>query len=93
MGARPLPFASTVVLSTDDPFCALPRGQEIAQAWGSEVVTLPAAGHLNGDSGLGDWPAGQALLQALVQRAGRAPRGATASPGLPTAALPGPGVE
>ena len=93
MGARSLPFASTVVLSTDDPFCALPRGQEIARAWGSEVVTLPAAGHLNGDSGLGNWPAGQALLQALVQRSGRAPRGATASPELPTAALPGPGVE
>ena len=66
---RPLPFVSTAVLSDDDPFCSLSRGQQIAQAWGSKVVTLCAAGHINGDSGLGDWPAGLALLQALVSDA------------------------
>ena len=92
MGSRPLPFASTLVLSADDPFCALPRGREIALAWGSEVVTLPAAGHLNGDSGLGDWPAGQALLQALVQRAQLASLGAVARAGMPSATMSGTGV-
>ena len=72
IGNRPLPFASTAVLSDYDPFCSLARGQDIAQAWGSEVVTQSAAGCNFGDSGLGDWPTGLALLQALVQRAGLA---------------------
>ena len=92
IGNRPLPFASTVVLSADDVFCSLARGRDIAQGWGSEVVTLPAAGHINGDSGLGDWPAGQALLQALVQRAGLAPIGASTRPGAPSAAASGTGA-
>ena len=86
---RLLPFASTAVLSADDPFCSLARGQQIAQAWGSQVVTLSAAGHSFGDSGLGNWSAGLALLQALVRRAGLAPKGAAASPRRPAAALPG----
>ena len=92
IGNRPLPFASTAVLSADDAFCSLARGRQIAQGWGSEVVTLTAVGHINGDSGLGDWPAGRSLLQALVQRAGLAPIGASAVPGMPSAAMPGTGV-
>jgi len=92
IGNRPLPFASTTVLSANDPFCSPARGRQIAEAWGSEVVTLPAAGHINGDSGLGDWPAGQALLQALVQRAGGAPTAAASSPGAPSEGTPGTGV-
>jgi predicted alpha/beta hydrolase family esterase len=86
---RLLPFASTAVLSADDPFCSLARGRQIAQGWGSEVECLSAAGHINGDSGLGDWPAGMALLQALVQRAGLARTAATASLVTPAAALRG----
>jgi len=37
----------------------------MAAAWGSQIVTLAAAGHINADSGLGDWPEGLALLDAL----------------------------
>ena len=70
--AQALPFASTVVISADDPYCSAQRGQQMAAAWGSQLHTLAAAGHINGDSGLGDWPAGLALLQALMQRAGAA---------------------
>lgn len=70
MALQPLPFASTVVLSADDPYCSADRGLQIAAAWGGEIETLGPAGHINGDSGLGDWPDGQALLQALAQRAG-----------------------
>lgn len=67
-----LPFAATAVLSTDDPFCDAPRGRQIAAAWGAEIVSLGAWGHLNGDSGLADWPEGLALLRAMMQRAGMA---------------------
>jgi len=33
---------------------------------GTEFVRLPNAGHINVDSGLGDWPLGLALLQSLT---------------------------
>lgn len=69
---RRLPFASTAVLSSDDPFSAADRSLALAADWGSEVVTLAAAGHVNADSGLGDWPEGLALLRGLERRAGLA---------------------
>jgi predicted alpha/beta hydrolase family esterase len=72
LAAQELPFASTTVLSANDPFCALTQGLQIAQGWGSEVVLLGPLGHINGDSGLGDWPEGLALLAALLRRAGLA---------------------
>ena len=86
--AQSLPFASTAVLSADDPFCKLARGLQMAQAWGSEAVTLAAAGHINGASGLGDWPAGRTLLRDLTLRCqlGRGPGEAeTAGPSRSTA--------
>jgi predicted alpha/beta hydrolase family esterase len=61
-----LPFAATLVASSDDPFCALERAGEMAQDWGAALVVAGAAGHLNAESGLGDWPAGRALLNDLL---------------------------
>lgn len=60
-----LPFPSVVVASTDDPYVTLERARTFAASWGSRLVTLGDAGHINGQSGLGDWPAGFALLQEL----------------------------
>lgn len=60
-----LPFASIAVVSTDDPYCSLERVTEMTQAWGSRVVIAGPRGHLNGESGLGDWPEGRELLDAL----------------------------
>jgi predicted alpha/beta hydrolase family esterase len=62
-----LPFSSTLVLSHDDPYCSFERANAMAAAWGSKVVDLGRAGHINADSGLGEWPLGQALLQELIQ--------------------------
>ena len=62
-----LPFASTVVFSQDDPYCAPERAAAFAQAWGSGLVSAGPRGHLNADSGLGDWPEGLALLHALAE--------------------------
>ena len=73
IAVQALPFLSTAVLSVDDPFCGAGRGQQIARVWGSELVMLGAVGHVNGDSGLGDWPEGLALLRSLLRRAGLAP--------------------
>ena len=37
-----------------------------ARAWGSEFVRMQNAGHINIESGHGDWPLGLALLQSLT---------------------------
>jgi uncharacterized protein len=63
-----LPFRSTVVVSQDDPFGRPERAAGLAADWGSELVSIGAAGHINAASGLGDWPEGRALLQALIAR-------------------------
>jgi predicted alpha/beta hydrolase family esterase len=65
---RGLPFPSILVASTDDPFTRLARSQAFAKAWGSELVDLGPRGHINAQSGLGDWPEGRALLQLLIER-------------------------
>ena len=62
----PLPFVSTLVASDDDPYCTLARATKFANAWGSRLVNIGAGGHINAETGLGDWPAGQALLQQLI---------------------------
>jgi len=61
-----LPFPSVVVASTDDPFYSMERANEFAAAWGSRLVTLEKAGHINADAGFGPWPEGRLLLDQLV---------------------------
>jgi len=63
-----LPFASTVVASNDDPYVAPERAAFFARCWGSRFVNVGPAGHLNSQSGLGDWPAGLDLLAELASR-------------------------
>ena len=72
-----LPFASVLVGSQNDPYCSAARARQFADAWGAQWVDAGAQGHLNADSGLGDWPQGLARLQALM-----------AASAAPAAALP-----
>lgn len=60
-----LPFVSITVISSDDPYGAAERTAQLAEDWGSRLVLAGPRGHLNGDSGLGDWPEGRALLDQL----------------------------
>ena len=62
-----LPFPSVLVGSQDDPYCGFERAQHLAQAWGAHFVDLGARGHINAESGLGDWPEGRALLDTLCK--------------------------
>ena len=62
-----LPFRSIVVASSDDIYVTLERAQSYAAAWGSSFVNLGPTGHINGDSGLGDWPDGYTLLADLTR--------------------------
>ena len=60
-----LPFKTVLLGSHDDPYCSFERAQRFAQAWGSEFLDYGSRGHINADSGLGDWPEGHAMLQSL----------------------------
>jgi predicted alpha/beta hydrolase family esterase len=52
-----------VVYSEDDPYCSAERALGMAASWGVPTTCAGAAGHLNGDSGLADWPEGVAWLR------------------------------
>ncbi|MGV0982997.1 MAG: RBBP9/YdeN family alpha/beta hydrolase [Limnohabitans sp.] len=64
---QPLPFRSILVGSQNDPYCREERAQALARDWGAQWVSLGAAGHINADTALGDWPEGHALLQTLLK--------------------------
>lgn len=60
---RRLPFPTLVVASENDPYCTPERAATFARAWGSRLVLIGPAGHINTASGHGPWPEGQALLR------------------------------
>lgn len=62
-----LPFPSIVVASDDDVYATRERAEAFARAWGSRFVSLSGVGHINSDSGVGDWPEGRALLDELLR--------------------------
>lgn len=64
-----LPFASRVLASRNDPFCSLARAEWMAAQWGARFEDAGALGHINIDSGLGDWAAGHQVLQQLIAQA------------------------
>ena len=61
-----LPFRSILVASSDDPFGSLDCASRLAADWGADFVSLGPKGHINADSGLGDWEEGHVLLLSLV---------------------------
>jgi uncharacterized protein len=60
---KKLAFPSTVVASTDDPYGSAPYARVCSKAWGANYVEAGPCGHLNSQSGLGDWPFGLELLE------------------------------
>ncbi|MFC5523063.1 RBBP9/YdeN family alpha/beta hydrolase [Polaromonas jejuensis] len=61
-----LPYRNVLVASSNDPFCPVRLAGAYARAWGSEFVRMQDAGHINIESGHGEWPLGLALLQSLA---------------------------
>jgi predicted alpha/beta hydrolase family esterase len=60
-----LPFAAALLYSENDRYGEPAHARKLAADWGATARGLGAAGHVNGESGLGDWPAGWACLRAL----------------------------
>jgi hypothetical protein len=63
---KPFAFPSAVVASTNDPYGSLAFAERCAISWGSRLVNIGAAGHVNAESGLGPWQEGLAVLEQLV---------------------------
>jgi uncharacterized protein len=63
---RKLPFPALIIASTNDPYGSTEYARDCADIWEAGLVVAGEAGHINSDSGLGDWRFGTALLDAFV---------------------------
>lgn len=61
----PIPFKTIVVASSNDPWVSIERAKYFARNWGSELVEIGPAGHINADSGHGPWPECLDLIKKL----------------------------
>jgi predicted alpha/beta hydrolase family esterase len=66
LSLAPLGFPSRLVASRNDPYGSFEFSARCAKAWGSELTDVGPLGHINADSGLGEWPAGERLLASLI---------------------------
>lgn len=64
------PFPSLIIASGNDPYGSLTHARSLAARWGSGLIDVGPHGHLNGSSGLGDWPQGRAALAAFEANLG-----------------------
>jgi predicted alpha/beta hydrolase family esterase len=60
-----LPFKSIVVASTSDFYVSYNRVELFADSWGSKLINIGTAGHINAASNLGEWEQGLAFLREL----------------------------
>jgi len=65
MPLQKLPFHSVVVASGDDPYVTEQRAKLFASSWGSRLIRLANAGHINTASGYGPWPEGESWLEEM----------------------------
>jgi predicted alpha/beta hydrolase family esterase len=63
---KPLPFASILVASSDDPWMSIHRASQLASEWGSHFVNAGPQGHINAASDIGWWIEGQQLLERVI---------------------------
>jgi predicted alpha/beta hydrolase family esterase len=61
----PLGMHSIIVASTNDRWMNIERAAAYAEVWGSELINLGAAGHINVSSGYGAWPRGLDIYWSL----------------------------
>ena len=60
-----LPFPTLVIASLDDVWVSEKRAKFFAENWGSNLINIGNAGHINADAGFGDWPEGLEKLKIL----------------------------
>ena len=65
---EPLPFPSILAASRNDPYIGIHAAKRLARAWGSSFADAGEIGHINAESGIGDWPFGKFLLDRLLKQ-------------------------
>jgi predicted alpha/beta hydrolase family esterase len=60
-----LPFPSILAASENDPLAGFDRAAGLGRDWGSRLVNIGAAGHLNPASGFGPWLQAKAFIDEL----------------------------
>lgn len=70
---------SILVASRSDPWLQPDAARAWAERWGSRLIDIGDAGHVNVDSGHGPWPLALSLLQQLRDSAGDLPLGLIAA--------------
>lgn len=63
--AAHLPFPSIIVASSTDPYLTIDQAHRFASNWGSGLIELGDAGHINIASGHGRWADAYVLAQSL----------------------------
>lgn len=63
----PLSFPSLLVASRTDPYCAFEKAEDMAYAWGAQIVDAGESGHINVASGHGPWPEGLMRLAGFMK--------------------------
>ena len=69
-GFSPVPmrrysFRSTVVASSNDPYCSTAKASVMAEAWGADLIHAGAVGHINADS-VDCWNSGREIFLAQL---------------------------
>jgi len=60
-----IPFRTTLVASTNDPWISIEKAECYAENWGSEFINIGDAGHINNLSGYGEWEQGYEILKKM----------------------------
>ena len=58
-------FKTIVVASTNDEWVSIKRATIFAEHWGSQLINIGDAGHINAVSGYGKWEEGLEILKKL----------------------------
>lgn len=69
-----LPVPTILVASVNDPWLSYDRAAGMAERLGAVLVNAGAAGHINAESGYGEWPEGERLLARAAALAGQRER-------------------
>jgi predicted alpha/beta hydrolase family esterase len=62
----PLAFPTLIIASLNDPYGAIEHSRRRGEQWGSSVIEVGQLGHINTESGVGEWAEGRRLLDAFT---------------------------
>lgn len=66
-----LAIPSVVLASETDPWMTFDAVSRWARVWGSQLISLGDAGHINTEAGFGPLPQAKTLVEAMFQRVAR----------------------